>query len=217
MNAYFDIHTHHSHIEAGKACIVNCSPDSFAPGPEGWYSVGIHPWSLPDEVPQEAWKELQAMAGHPQVLAVGEAGLDKLATAPMELQEAAFVRQAAIAETVGKPLIVHLVKATDGLLRLKKRMNPRIPWLVHGFRGKAQLAEELLHHGLFLSFGAKFQEEAVRTTPMSRLLIETDESPVPIAEIYARVAAARQIPLADLCEAVRANVQSVFFHQFSLR
>ncbi len=211
MNDYPDIHTHRS-MEADGFRIINCSPDAFAPCPGHWYSVGVHPWSLRDDVPQEVWERLQAAVAHPQVLAVGEAGLDKLADAPMALQETAFILQAKMADAAGKPLVVHLVKATEDLLRLKKELKPRVPWIIHGFRGKAQLAGELLRHGFYLSFGAKFQAEAVRAVPLSRLFIETDESPAPVAGIYEKVASVRQIPLADLCEAVRINVQSVFFH-----
>lgn len=211
MNDYPDIHTHRG-VEADGFRIISCSPDDFAPCPGQWYSVGVHPWSLRGEVSQEVWERLQAAVAHPQVLAVGEAGLDKLAEAPMVLQEMAFIRQAKMADAAGKPLVVHLVKATEDLLRLKKELKPRVPWIVHGFRGKVQLAGELLRHGFHLSFGAKFQAEAVRAVPLSRLFIETDECPVPVAGIYAQVASARQIPLADLCEAVRFNVQSVFFH-----
>ena len=67
----------------------------------------------------------------------------------MALQETVFIRQAKMADAAGKPLIVHLVKATDALLRLKKELKPRVPWIIHGFRGKAQLAEELLRHGFY--------------------------------------------------------------------
>ena len=211
MNDYPDVHTHRD-MEADGFRIINCSPDAFAPCPGHWYSVGVHPWSLRDDVPQEVWERLQAAVAHPQVLAIGEAGLDKLTNASMALQETVFIRQAKMADAAGKPLIVHLVKATDALLRLKKELKPRVPWIIHGFRGKAQLAEELLRHDFYLSFGAKFQAEAVRTVPLSSLFIETDESLAPITETYGRVAAVRQIPLEELCKAIRANVQSVFFH-----
>lgn len=211
MADYFDIHTHHMGGDGFR--IVNRPPDDFMPCREQWYSVGVHPWALQQgEVRQETWEKLREAAVHPQVLAVGEAGLDRLVQVPMKLQEAVFARQAELAGEAGKPLIVHLVRAVDELLRLKKALKPGVPWIIHGFRGKATLAEELLRHGFCLSFGERFQEEAVRAVPLSRLFIETDESSMSIAEVYGRVAAVRRIPVADLCEAVRNHVQSVFFH-----
>ena len=92
-------------------------------------------------------------------LAVGEAGLDKLADAPMDLQVEVFRCQACLAEAVGKPLVLHLVKAVDELLKVKRDLRPSKPWIIHGFRGKAALAEEYLKHGFYLSFGEKYQEE----------------------------------------------------------
>lgn len=55
----------------------------------------------------------------------------------------------------GKPLVIHLVKAVDELLKVKRDLRPSNPWIIHGFRGKAALAEEYLKHGFYLSFGGE--------------------------------------------------------------
>ena len=44
------------------------------------------------------------------------------------------------------------------LLKLKQQIKPANPWIIHGFRGKAALAEECLRHGFYLSFGEKYQD-----------------------------------------------------------
>ena len=141
---------------------------------------------------------LEELVRHPQVLAVGEAGLDKLADAPMDLQVEVFRCQACLAEEVGKPLVIHLVR-------------PSNPWIIHGFRGKAALAEEYLKHGFYLSFGEKYQEVALCRVPADRLFIETDESEVSIGELYARAAEVRGISPEELGETLRRNVCKVFF------
>lgn len=205
-----DIHTHHLPAQPGAA-IVNCFPETFAPREGGWYSVGMHPWHvtrMPDEEQLSVWKEL---AGHPQVLAVGEAGLDKLAEAPLALQQEVFIRQARLAEETGKPLVIHAVKAADELLLAKRTLQPSVPWLIHGFRGKAALAAVYLKHGFHLSFGERYQEEALRAVPADRLFIETDESAVPVEQLYARAAEVRGVSLAGLTETVRQNVLRLFF------
>lgn len=205
-----DIHTHHLPTQPGAA-IVNCFPETFSPREGGWYSVGMHPWHvtrMPDEEQLSAWKELTC---HPQVLAVGEAGLDKSADAPLALQQEVFIRQARLAEEAGKPLIIHAVKATDELLQAKRTLHPSVPWLIHGFRGKATLAAVYLKHGFHLSFGEKYQEEALRIVPADRLFIETDESAVPVEQLYARAAEVRGVSLAGLTETVRQNVLRLFF------
>lgn len=207
MNIPVDIHTHRLPEIPGEA-IVNCYPETYVPQDGGWYSVGVHPWQVQRDTRLELLAEL---VGHPQVLAVGEAGLDKLADAPMPVQLEFFRRQALLAMKMDKPLIIHLVKAADELLQLKQTLQPANPWIIHGFRGKAALAQEYLRHGFYLSFGEKYQEEALRIVPSGRLFVETDESMTPIAELYERVACVRGVSWNELQEMVRQNIRSVFF------
>ena len=178
MQSYpIDIHTHRLVPVPGES-IVSCLPDAFFPQKGGWYSVGIHPWQLGsyDWTDTAFRAHFESLVRHPQVLAVGEAGLDKLISVSLYSQTDALRYQADVAEAIDKPLILHLVKATTELLVLKRELNPRVPWIVHGFRGKAQLALDLVRHGLYLSFGARYQEEALRQMPADRLFLETDES-----------------------------------------
>ena len=202
-----DIHTHSVPLVPGTA-IVNCYPETFVPEAGGLYSVGIHPWHA-DEADETRKELLRQSVCHPQVMAVGETGLDRLCKVPMPIQEELFTRQARLAEEVRKPLIIHLVKATDELLRIRKSLRPTMPWIVHGFRGKAEAAEQLLRHGLYLSFGEKFQEQAVRHVPDDRLLLETDEA-ADIGEVTRRVAAARGTDEETLRQTVQANLRRIF-------
>ena len=57
-------------------------------------------------------------------------------------------------------------------------------WIIHGFRGKPELARQALNTGCALSFGEHFNPESVRLTPTGSLYVETDESTMPISEIY---------------------------------
>lgn len=213
MQSYpIDIHTHRLTPVPGEA-IACCTPDAFCPQEGGWYSVGIHPWQLEDY----DWKEaackarFESLVRHPQVLAVGEAGLDKLIITSLDSQMEALRYQAQVAEAIGKPLVLHLVKATAELLALKRELNPRIPWIIHDFRGKAQLGLDLVRHGLYFSFGARYQEEAMRQMPADRLFLETDESDVPITDLYERAARLRGVTRDELMETVSCNVRRVFF------
>ena len=207
-----DIHTHRPPSVPGEA-IVCCPPGDFHPQEGSWYSIGIHPWRLEDSDWEKAANlaRFESLVRHPQVLAVGEAGLDKLTAAPPDRQLEALRYQARVAEAADKPLILHLVKATAELLALKHELKPRVPWIIHGFRGKAQLAEDLVRHGLYLSFGARYQEEALRNMPADRLFLETDESDTPIIDLYERAARLRGITRDKLMETVSRNVRHVFF------
>ena len=144
-----DIHTHRLPPVPGTA-IANRYPDTFVPEAGAWYSVGIHPWHIPataTPVVRNEMNVLASLAGHPQVLAIGEAGLDKLADAPMAVQIKVFEYQARLSVELDKPLVIHLVKAMSELLKLKQQIKLANPWIIHGFRGKAALAEECLRHG----------------------------------------------------------------------
>lgn len=141
-----DIHTHHPSQTPGEV-IVNCYPDTFLPEAEQWYSVDIHPWYIPKTAApalhggqsaiQEEEELLSSLAVHPQVLAVGEAGLDKLTDTPLAAQIEVFQYQARLAMEIDKPLIIHLVKAVDELLRQKQLIRPPIPGLFTAFAGRS--------------------------------------------------------------------------------
>ena len=92
--------------------------------------VGIHPWHISATVTPVVRNEmnvLASLAGHPQVLAIGEAGLDKLADAPMVVQIKVFEYQARLSVELDKPLVIHLVKAMSELLKLKQQIKPANP------------------------------------------------------------------------------------------
>lgn len=210
-----NMHTHIEPLVPGEA-IVNCFPERFNPKRRGWYSVGIHPWyvtTAQDVYSIVAQGCFDIAVQHAQVLAVGEAGLDKLASAPMNEQIEVFEFQAQFAKSYDKPLIIHLVKALDELLKIKKKLRPKNPWIIHGFRGNAILAEEFLQHGFYLSFGDKYQEEALRIVPDDKLFLETDESVVPIDHIYERAAEIRGTTAKILRETIQRNVCKVFFKE----
>ena len=73
-----------------------------------------------------------------------------------------------------------------------------MPWVVHGFRGNARVAGQLLDAGFYLSYGERFNPEALAITPADSLLAETDESLLPIDEIHRRLAASRQVTVGEL-------------------
>lgn len=208
MRIPLDIHTHQQPPTPGAA-IVNCFPETFVPQAECWYSVGIHPWYIASADTNRS--RFEELLRHPQVLAVGEAGLDKPAESSLPVQMEVFEYQARLAEEIEKPLIIHLVKAVDELLKLKQQIHPMTPWIIHGFRGKAALAEAYLRHGFHLSFGEKYHEEALRIVPPERLFLETDESAVPIDALCEKAALIRRIPVEELWEALRKNVRTTFF------
>lgn len=212
-----DIHTHQSEaVSAGRAIInreltVDCRPvaDSLH---EGYcYSIGIHPWRLTERNAGQQLQYLQDRLATGEFVAVGEAGLDKLAAAPMELQISVFGEQIKLSEKYKLPLIIHCVKAMDELLALKKEYQPQQAWIWHGFRGKPEQAEQLLKKGLWLSFGMRYSADAMKVVPDNRLFLETDDSPADIEEVLRDAAKMRGVGVERLRAAVRKNIRDIFF------
>lgn len=204
-----DIHTHHLPAVPSQS-IQNCFPETFCPHAGSFYSVGLHPWYLKKETLEQQWQSLLDALRHPQVVALGEAGLDRLADTAMELQLEAFGRQIRLCEERDYPLVIHAVRVMDEMLRLKKEYRPQVPWIIHGFRGKKEQAMQFLRQGFYLSFGEKFQEEALRVTPADRLFFETDESRTDIHRIYEHAAVVRGVSAAELIRQIQENVKAVF-------
>ena len=124
-------------------------------------------------------------------MAVGEAGLDKLTAAPMELQVRMFEKQVELSEKYRLPLIIHCVKAMDELLAVRKKLNPAQSWIWHGFRGKPQQAEQLIKNGIYSFFRCALSGGTVKGVSVGHLFLETDDSPVDIEEVLRQVAKAR--------------------------
>lgn len=165
-----DIHTHN--LEAGPDCIINLPKGH--PLPEtGYFSVGIHPWEAATATEADM-EEIERLASHPRVVAIGETGIDMLRGGSPDRQREIFERHIALSERTGKPLILHVVKAFPEIIRLRRIHKPRQRWIVHGFRGKPELARELLRHGFDISIGSAYNAAAAAIIPPGRLFHETD-------------------------------------------
>lgn len=207
-----DIHTHSADMAVPGESIVSVEPSRFLPVEGINYSVGIHPWKALEAMPQD-WDCLEKALSHPAVCAVGEAGLDKLAEADMEVQKMVFIKQILLSEAVGKPLIIHCVKAFNELIELKKKFRPRMSWVVHGFRNNFHIGRRLMDEGIYFSLGEKYQTEVLHQVPLERLLAETDVSTLDIREIIRSMAAERELEVACLCEKIDENARRIFFRR----
>jgi TatD DNase family protein len=215
---FINIHTHNSLIADGVFAVENLmahenlKPDDIAADA---FTAGIHPWYLNEHNGKEQIGFIRTLAGNSEVIAIGEAGFDKLRGPSMEIQRAAFKEQVKIAEEAGKPLIVHCVRAWDELLASYKTLDPVKPWLVHGFRGKKDLALQLISKGMYLSFWFDFvlrpeSADLLRFVPNERIFLETDGADVSITDIYRKVANDLAISIEELKRFIFGNFMSVF-------
>lgn len=174
---YTDIHSHDlRYISTEMYRISNYRPTAGLSS-SLHYSLGLHPWYAEDFTPTS----IEALQTHVQtqpkgLCAIGECGLDKLCATPWETQLMGFRLQIELAERYHYPLIIHLVKAWDELLSLRKEIKPQMPWIIHGFRGKPTQAEQLLRSGFLLSFSKYHHPESLRLAHAhGALLLESDD------------------------------------------
>ena len=200
-----DLHTHR--LDA-TAALIAVDPRHFNPLPGKWYSVGFHPWDDVGALTDEDFDLLARCARHPQVLAVGETGMDRVRGDDLPVQEAVFIRHMQLARELGKPVVVHNVRATQDILAARRRAHlDDVILAIHGMRAGANVARTLLNAGCYLSYGPRFSPEALSVTPLDRLLIETDDSDMAITAVAAQVAAALNLSPAQVAEAAAGNAQ----------
>jgi len=201
----------HTHVSQNKAIVNIDDVISFVSEPNYYYSLGNHPWRK--DISVQTLEEL--LIKHPQIIAIGECGLDKQKSYHhFEEQIKVFEKQVILSEKHQKPIILHVVKSYSEMITLKKKLNPKQPWVVHGFN-KYKQADVLLNNGFYLSFGASLLvnvklQEVFKNAPLCQVFLETDESAVTIAEIYTFAAQLRQMSVAELSGQIQNNCKTVF-------
>lgn len=183
---YVNIHSHtdiDSNIHVIRNLTFSEANKIFTSKNKGLFSLGFHPWYA-DMFSNELMNKMNKWIKDDRFVAIGECGLDKNSKVSIEEQVKVFERQIILSEEAHKPVIIHCVGCFNELFELKKRLNPYQTWIIHGFRGKPELAKQVIRSGCRLSFGEHFNEESVRITPINQIFIETDESHIPITDIY---------------------------------
>ena len=184
---------------------------------QGYYSYGIHPWVLDNADFQidEALNKLKENLQQPQVVALGEAGLDKF-HADFERQMKVFERQIVLSENLKKPMILHDVKSHNEILALRKKHKAKQPWILHGFNGTEQDVKQIIGQGLYLSVGESLLHSerkiynSFRFIDLDYLFLETDMSEVGIETIYEAAAKLLGIDIVVLQRRLFANFARLF-------
>jgi TatD DNase family protein len=191
-----------------------------------WATAGVHPHDA-----KEGWDGLEALLAEPEVVAVGECGLDyHYDHSPRDVQRASFEAQIALAHAHDLALVVHTREAWDDTFAVLAAAGAPDRTVIHCFTGGPEEAQRCLDLGAHLSFsgivtfkGAPEVREAVALCPLDRLLVETDSpflAPVPhrgrpnqpahVALVGEAVAAAKGIDPAVVAEATWANATRVY-------
>lgn len=198
-----DIHTHVLPQVPGTALVcIGCGP--LPENEEGhWFSAGLHPWDVTEDFDKQLDK-LENLLANPRVPAVGECGFDTLKGPSHKLQEQVFIRQIELSERYAKPMILHVVRDFDSVIRLRRTLKPTQPWLIHGFRGGPEQMNQLYSHGILVSFGLKHNPESLRQVPSDRLFLETDGETT-IVQTISLASALRETPPETIQKQITRN------------
>lgn len=228
--------------EAGVSAIV-CPATSAASGSRALelaraglpvsVAVGIHPGSI-GKVVSDEWQRVRDLAAAPEVVAVGETGLDYYrGRETAGEQRAWFARHLELAAELNLPVVVHNRQADDDVLAMiadwRDHRAQRVA-VLHCFVGSPDIAERALRLGCYLGFGGPLtfnSAEAIRKTaavvPLDRILVETDapylaphphrgsrNEPARARLVAERLAELRGMPLQTIARATSENAARVF-------
>ena len=165
------------------------------------YALGIHPLYVARAQEADLARLDTALARHrddPRLVAVGEIGLDyfvpELKLGPLKARQENFYReQLKLARRHGLPVILHVRRSGDALLRALHELAPLQGWrgIAHAFNGSQQQAQAFIDLGFKLGFGgAVTYERALQLRrlaaelPLSALVLETDAPDIPPHWLY---------------------------------
>ena len=199
-------------------------------------AVALHPNEAPRLAEQgtfdEAWAEVSRLAQHDRVRAVGETGLDHFRTGAdgRDAQERSFRLHVDLAKRLGKTLVIHDRDAHADVLRVVDEQGAPDRVVMHCFSGDAGFAQHCLDRGFWLSFAGTVTfknagdlRDALRATPIDRVLVETDAPFLTPAPYRGRPNASYLVPvtvramaevrgddLTTLCQTIERNTFEAF-------
>jgi len=193
-------------------------------------AVALHP-TRTAALTDDDLGEIERLAAHPRVVAVGETGLDYYWDfSPPDAQQRAFRWHIDLAKRLGKPLMVHDRDAHADILRILREEGPPPLVVFHCFSGDAAMARECVDAGYVLSFAgpvtfknAPALREAAALVPDDQLLVETDapfltphphrgraNEPFCLPWTVRALAAVRDVTDERLASCARRNAERVF-------
>lgn len=220
-----------------------------------WAAVGLHPIHLAEDHVEEDiidgekisfttrqerfdFPAYLKLAREPQVVAIGECGLDfyrlpedqAKKTAYIAIQKETLKEQIGLALQVGKPNIFHCREAYEDFLEIVEKYRGQVRGVVHCYTGQPEVVDKIVAAGLYVGFTGiitfpktEYLAEAVRRVPLDRLLVETDcpylapapfrgkrNEPAFVEHVARRVADIKGVSYETVCQQTVRNTQELF-------
>jgi TatD DNase family protein len=193
--------------------------------------IGVHPHGA-GAMTESDLEALEAFAADPQVVAIGEIGLDFYRRrSPEEVQQYWFRRQLEFALAHNKPVVIHTREATPVTLSILQDYRGRLAGgVMHCFGGSLDEAHAFLDLGFYLSFSGTLTypkagplREVAKHAPLDRILVETDcpylppqpwrgkrNEPAYVVATAQQLATTRGLTLEEVAAHTWANTLAVF-------
>ena len=163
------------------------------------FSTGIHP-KLIDNTFDQKFQIVKHLASLPNCAAIGECGIDVFSSAEVATQKEAFIQHLHLAQQISKPVIIHCVRAYSEIISALNTTRFSLPVVMHSYNGNLQTTEQLLRReNIYFSFSDKIlapnssAQKSLVIIPLSRILIETDNSSSPIQPIVSLIATQKRV------------------------
>ena len=202
-----------------------------------WATVGVDPHAAAS-FGDSTLDELRELAGSPQVVAIGEIGLDYYwDKAPRQVQARVFERQLELARSLQLPVVIHNREAHADTLAMLRDWAGDHPWrgerplgVLHCFSGDVEMAQAAIEIGFMISLGgpvtfknAKKPVAVAEAVPLEWLVVETDapylaphphrgqrNEPAYLPLTAQRIADIKGMPVETVAEATLANSRALF-------
>jgi len=195
--------------------------------------VGVHPQAA-HELDAHAFAVIRELAMHPQVVGIGEIGLDFYwaQNPPREIQARAFIAQMELAAELGKPVVIHdrdaHAELMANLTKVAKFWQGSRRGILHCFAGDLAMARQAIELGFLISFAgnltfknARPLQDIARELPLDKIVLETDapylsplrgkrNEPANVARIAAKLAELHKIEIARVAQTTAQNSKVLF-------
>lgn len=218
MQIRFDAHAHSRRPGDGSVALVCVPPAALGSLADDGLPVcsGVHPWNAASPDAPDDFERVARAAREGRIAAIGECGLDRFRLdSPFSVQLDMFLRHARLAEETGLPLVIHSVRTDSDILAAHSSVRPKATWILHGFSARAGNIDRLVERGIAASFGPRElarprATEILRRIPSELLLLETDDSGVPIEDVHRTAARLLEIDVDGLARRIGGNWMRIF-------
>ncbi|MBS9402622.1 TatD family hydrolase [Halomonas sp. TRM85114] len=192
--------------------------------------LGLHPYFIDQHRESDLEALDQALAAHPEIVAVGECGIDARFADTLGDQWRFFDAQLRLAKRHRLPVVIHCVQANDRVAKRLRQLDLSAGGLIHAFSGSPEQARQFLDLGFTLGLGgaltherAKRLHRAVASLTDEGFVLESDSPDMPlaglqgernepanVAEVCKHVAKLREQTIDQVAALSTANAERLF-------